>query len=172
MNRKEPGFVLVSACLLGIECNYQGKASGAWVKGLKSFFNKARQAGLVLLPVCPEQLGGLPTPRIPSELQPGPENAAKLVCVLAKDGKDVSANFIKGARQALKIAQLYGCNSAVLKSKSPSCGSERVYDGTFSGRLVAGKGITAALLARHGMLIVDEKRCLHESEAVIADLLN
>lgn len=101
-----------------------------------------------LIPVCPEQLGGLSTPREPSE-----------ICgnrVINKSGEDVTSQYEKGAQEALKIAELFGCSAAVLKKRSPSCGVGEVYDGTFSKRLVTGMGITAQFLKSNGIEVYGE----------------
>ena len=97
----------------------------------------------------PEQLGGLSTPRLPCEISEGR--------VLDRGGRDVTEEFRRGAEACLAIAELYGCRKAILKAKSPSCGSGLVYDGTFSGRLVPGDGITAALLKSRGIEVVSEE---------------
>lgn len=133
--------VLVSACLLGVSCKYDGGHNrNEQVTALKERFH--------LVPVCPEQLGGLPTPRIPSEIRDGR--------VFAKDGTDVTENFARGAHEALRLAQLAGCRCAVLKARSPSCGSGVIYDGTFSGTKTEGDGVTAALLKRQGIRVYTE----------------
>ena len=93
-------------------------------------------------------MGGLPTPRIPAEIH---QNK-----VIAKDGKDVTKQYQKGAEETLKIAKLYNCHTAILKEKSPSCGCGRIYDGTFTGTLINGDGITARLLKEHGIKITGE----------------
>lgn len=133
--------VLVSACLLGLACRYDGAAGG----------NDA-VAGLIgrygLVPVCPEQLGGLPTPRCPVELC-GSRAADRT-------GADRTREFERGAEETVKLARLFGCRSAVLKSRSPSCGCGLVYDGSFSGRLIPGNGITAARLLREGVKVITE----------------
>lgn len=133
---------LCSACLLSIKCRYDGKSKSneKVIKLLKKE---------VLIPVCPEQLGGLTTPREPTE-----QRNKK---VFTKSGKDVSKNFIEGARQVLKIAELYGIRKAVLKQKSPSCGCGKIYDGTFSGKVIKGDGVTAALLKKSGIKIISEE---------------
>jgi len=100
------------------------------------------------IPICPEQLGGLCTPRLPSE-----RIGDKVVNV---EGMDVTAYFEKGAQQALKIAKLYGCRYAVLKERSPSCGKGTIYDGTFSGGLKDGNGVTAELFEKNGITIFGE----------------
>ena len=98
--------------------------------------------------ICPEQLGGLPTPREPSE--------RRADAVVSRSGADVTAQFRRGAEQALHLARLYGCKAAVLKERSPSCGSGEVYNGTFSGRLTPGDGVTAALLKANGIAVYCE----------------
>jgi uncharacterized protein YbbK (DUF523 family) len=134
--------ILVSACLLGLPCRYDGTG-------------KADERLLALakthqfIPVCPEQLGGLPTPR-PSAERHGSR-------VLTRDERDLTNAFTKGAGQTLYLAQLYGCRIAILKANSPSCGNGQVYDGTFSGRLVPGDGLTAALLKQNGLTILSEQ---------------
>ena len=134
--------ILVSACLLGVPCRYDGK-SKAKAEVL------ALQRERVLIPVCPEQLGGLPTPREPSERLGE--------AVVTKGGADVTAQFSRGAAQALHLARLFGCKKAILKARSPSCGSGTVYDGSFSGRLTDGDGVTAALLKANGITIYSEE---------------
>jgi uncharacterized protein YbbK (DUF523 family) len=100
------------------------------------------------IPVCPEQLGGLPTPRACAE-QKGNR-------VLTKDGKDVTKEFANGAEEGLKVAKLCGCKEAILKSKSPSCGCGRVYDGNFTGNLVEGDGVFTRLLKQNGIGVKTE----------------
>ena len=104
----------------------------------------------VLIPVCPEVMGGLPTPRPPSEIRDGR--------VITRDGRDVTQAFLRGAQEAARLAQACGCGCALLKERSPSCGSGAVYDGTFSGVLTEGWGITAALLRQQGLRVVGESR--------------
>jgi uncharacterized protein YbbK (DUF523 family) len=134
--------ILVSACLLGLPCRYDGTG-----KADERLFALAKTH--LLIPVCPEQLGGLPTPR-PSAERYGAR-------VITRDERDVTTAFTKGADQVLFLAQLYGCQIAILKANSPSCGSGQVYDGTFSGRLVPGDGLTAALLKQHGLTLLSEQ---------------
>lgn len=135
-------MVLVSACLAGVPCRWDGAD-----KGNGKVAELARRGEAVL--VCPEQLGGLSTPREPSELSGGR--------VLDRAGRDVTEEFRRGAEVCLAIAELCGCRKAILKAKSPSCGSGQVYDGTFSGRLVPGDGLTAALLKSRGIEVVSEE---------------
>ncbi|MBR4082237.1 MAG: DUF523 domain-containing protein [Clostridia bacterium] len=134
--------ILVSACLLGLPVRYDGNAKcESWVEAL------AREH--TLIPVCPEQLGGLSTPRVPCERVGS--------CVLSRDGDDRTANFRKGAELALRIARLNGCEVAILKQRSPSCGSKAVYDGTFSGNVIPGAGVTAELLRANGIEVYAEE---------------
>ena len=134
--------ILISACLLEADCRYSG-VRGSYPE-LKALAEKYH-----LIPVCPEQMGGLPTPRTPSEIV-GDK-------VLAKDGRDVTAQFEKGAEEALRMAQLFHCKYAILKANSPSCGYGTIYDGTHSGVLTRGNGKTAELLSRNGIIILNEK---------------
>lgn len=105
---------------------------------------------LQLVPVCPEILGGLPTPRTPSERQ-GER-------VVSKTGADVTAAYQKGAEEALRLARLFGCRKALLKERSPSCGRGQIYDGSFSGRLIPGDGVTARLLEQEGIAVFGESQ--------------
>ncbi len=133
---------ICSACLLGIRCRYDGRD-----KGNRKVTNLSRRE--ILIPVCPEQLGGLSTPREPAE-QKGRK-------VYTKSGKDVSRNFKKGAEQVLKIAKLYGIKEAILKQRSPSCGCGQTYDGTFSGKIIKGDGVTVVLLKKNGIKVISEE---------------
>ncbi len=133
--------ILVSACLLGVNCRYDGK--GNLSQGLIESMNDYN-----LIPVCPEQLGGMETPRQPSE-----RLGDKLI---SKDGQDVTHNFSKGAREALHIAKLYDCEYAILKERSPSCGFGEIYDGTFTGSLIPGNGVTGDLLSQNNITVIGE----------------
>lgn len=135
--------ILMSACLMGVRCRYDG--GGKQLDGLQELMELAHVA-----PICPEILGGLPTPRTPSE-RVGER-------VLAKDGADVTAAFRRGADEALRFARLYGAKYALLKERSPSCGSGMIYDGSFSGRIVPGDGVTGALLKANGLEAFGESR--------------
>ena len=133
--------LLVSACLLGTPCRYDGKSKAdARVQALTEKYE--------LIPVCPEELGGLPTPREPSERQ-GER-------VVMRSGRDVTEEYRRGAAAALALCLQNGCKAAVLKEKSPSCGCGQVYDGTFSRRLIEGDGVTAELLKAHGVAVYGE----------------
>ena len=136
-------YMLVSACLLGLPCRYDGKE-----KAHPAVRSLLEREDLTLIPVCPEQLGGLPTPRPPSERR-GER-------VITRTGADVTEQYRRGAQQTLRLAQLYGCDCAVLKERSPSCGSGRIYDGSFSGTLTDGDGVTAELLRQHGIAVGGE----------------
>jgi uncharacterized protein YbbK (DUF523 family) len=133
---------IVSACLAGVKCRWDGDS-----RPCQKVIDLVKEGKAI--PVCPEQLGGLTTPRIPCE-QKGNK-------VFAKDGKDMTDFFEKGAEEALKIAKLTGCKEAILKSKSPSCGSGRVYDGTFSGKLIEGDGVFAKLLKKNNIKVLTEE---------------
>jgi uncharacterized protein YbbK (DUF523 family) len=134
--------ILCSACLLGIKCKYDGNTNTN-KKVLK--LNEKE----ILIPVCPEQLGGLTTPRNPAELIGN--------SVFTKTGTNVTDSFIKGAQQTLKTAQIFGCKKAILKQRSPSCGCGQIYDGTFSGKVIKGEGITAKLLRENGIEVISEE---------------
>ena len=135
-------IILCSACLLGLKCRYDGKTK---------LNKKARELSkkVILIPVCPEQLGGLPTPREPAE-QRGNK-------VFTKSGKDITENFVKGAKEVLKITKIFGAKEAILKQKSPSCGCGKIYDGTFSGKIIKGDGVTASLLKRNRIRVITEE---------------
>lgn len=144
-------MIMISACLCGINCKYDGSNNA------NTFFMDLLSRNLVL-PVCPEQLGGLPTPRPPCEILGG-DGAAVLAGtarVLAQDGRDFSAEFVRAAHETLHIAQLAGLETAVLKSNSPSCGVCRIYDGSFTHAVVSGDGVTTALLRQHGIAVYHE----------------
>lgn len=135
--------ILVSACLLGEFCKYNGgNNKNDEVIGLGKYFE--------LIPVCPECFGNLPTPREPSEIKDGR--------VYSKSGDDVTDNFFSGAEQTLYIAKESNCPAAVLKERSPSCGFGEIYDGSFSGALCTGNGITADLLYNNDIRIFGESK--------------
>jgi uncharacterized protein YbbK (DUF523 family) len=138
--------LLISACLLGVNCRYDGKSnvlSSEIIEDLKENFK--------LIPACPEQLGGLSTPRLPAEIQ-------KNTKVLRQDGLDVSGEFLKGASEALAIAQTFNCELALLKANSPSCGNQKVYDGSFERKLVEGQGITVKLFEKFKIKVYNENQ--------------
>ena len=133
--------ILISACLLGCRCRYDGASKPQpWIAALAERHT--------LVPVCPEQLGGLSTPRPPAE-RCG-------VRVVTRAGGDVTAQYRRGAEEALRLCRLLGCNAALLKERSPSCGSGAIYDGTFTGTVTAGDGVTAELLRKNGIPVYGE----------------
>lgn len=138
--------LLVSACLLGVDCRYDG-GNCLLAEAVKLIGSE------VVVPVCPEQLGGLPTPRGSAEFTAGggEDVLAGRSRVLTADGLDVTQQFIKGAQETLKIARLFGIQKAVLKQRSPSCGCGQIRR---HGRVVDGDGVAAALLKREGIEIV------------------
>ncbi len=141
--------ILISACLLGVNCRYDGGNSHN-EKAIRQYQNDE------LIPVCPEEAGGLPTPRPAVEIVGGDGNdvldgTAK---VLTADGVDKTEEFLKGAQFALELAQSQGATAVILKARSPSCGCGEIYDGTFSSTLLSGDGVTTALLKRHGIEVI------------------
>lgn len=143
MAEKEP--LLISGCMLGLCCRFDGESKPIG----KDLLNALREK-FALIPVCPEQLGGLATPREPSEFDG--------TRFLSRAGEDVTAQFQKGAEEALRIARFFGCKRALLKEKSPSCGFGKIYDGSFTKTLVGGNGATAELLSKNGIAIYGETR--------------
>ena len=133
--------LLISACLLGIPCRYDGKSvRGVDVSHLREKYE--------LVPVCPEIYGGLSTPRVPSERR-GDKT-------IMKDGRDVTENYIRGAEAAYQLCLQLDCKIALLKERSPSCGKNKIYDGSFSGVLVDGEGVTAEYLRLRGIKVFGE----------------
>ena len=135
--------VLVSACLLGVNCGYKG--DGQKLEGIERLMERAG-----VIPVCPEVYGGLPTPRVPAE-RCGDK-------VLMRDGRDVTEQFYKGANEALHLAKLFDVKYALLKERSPSCGMGEIYDGSFSGGKTAGSGVAAEMLTANGVHVYGESR--------------
>ena len=136
--------LLISACLLGYCCRYDGSNIGP----IPELMQLKRRYHLI--PICPEQLGGLKTPRLPAE-RLGDR-------VVNCEGEDITAEYERGAREALRMARLFGCTNAILKSRSPSCGPDEVYDGTFTHTVVRRPGTTAELLTANGVSVIDETR--------------
>lgn len=143
--------ILLSACLLGEKCRYNGKSSL-----YPSLLRKLR--GRRILAVCPEQLGGLTTPRPPAEITGGDGRAVLKGAAGVKNnrGEDVTVFFRRGAEKTWEIVYGEGIKEAILKDKSPSCGKNHIYDGSFQGRLRPGLGVTAALLREKGVTIYTE----------------
>lgn len=139
-------MILVSACLAGIKCSWDGK--DRLNKEVKALVDEGKA-----IPVCPEVLGGFSVPRERTEIlnANGEDVLDRKAKVITETGEDVSVGFIKGAKAVLKIAKENNVQEAILKSKSPSCGCGRIYDGSFSGRLIKGNGVTTALLQRYGI---------------------
>ena len=135
--------LLISACLLGFECKYSGGSNKLPAERIAALREQYR-----LIPVCPETAGGLPTPRDPSE-RLGDR-------VVSSKGRDVTAEFVKGAQTALWLCKHYGCKKALLKRNSPSCGGEYIYDGSFSGLLIPGEGVAAEMLRAEGIEVFGE----------------
>ncbi|MBR3928689.1 MAG: DUF523 domain-containing protein [Clostridia bacterium] len=133
--------VIVSTCLFGIPCRYDGKSV------VNEMLIEKISAVCHPIPFCPEVYGGLTTPRDPAE-----RIGDRVVSV---EGKDVTAEYMRGADQCLRLAKMMGCEFALLKSRSPSCGKDTIYDGTFSGRLAEGDGVTAELLMKNGISVFD-----------------
>ena len=134
--------ILVSKCLLGENCRYKGD-------NCKSDKVLAYLEGHEIIPICPEQAGGLAIPRDPSEIVGNR--------VISKSGKDVTAEYLKGASIALKLAQKNKVDLVILKAKSPSCGVGLIYDGTFTGNKIPGNGVTADLLIKNGFKVITEE---------------
>ena len=135
--------ILISACLVGVNCKYNGGN------------NKLKNLGLLqkqhtLVPACPEQLGGLLTPREKAEISRETQR------ILNETGKDVTSSFNKGAGEFLYLAELFSAEAVILKDKSPSCGVDFIYDGTFQNRLIKGQGITTRLLLNKKFRIFSE----------------
>lgn len=150
--------ILVSACLLGVPCRYDGQSKAHPLA--RALCEKHH-----VVPVCGEIFGGLPTPRPPAEIQ-GDR-------VVTRDGRDVTEAYRRGAEAAAQLARLTGARAAVLKERSPSCGSGEIYDGTFTGTVVEGWGVTAELLRREGIPVLGESRMgelLTEGEACLVKI--
>lgn len=136
--------IVVSACLLGAACRYDGQSKGGGA--MDALLDRYHA-----VPLCPEQLGGLPTPRPPAERQPDG-------AVRTGEGRDVTTEYRRGAEEALALAKKLGAVAAVLKERSPSCGSGQIYDGSFSGRLIPGDGTAAELFQASGIPVFGESQ--------------
>ena len=146
-NLGEKYMYIVSACLAGVDCKYKGG------NNINEDVVKLVKEGKAIL-VCPEQMGGLKTPRLPSEIK-GDK-------VFRSDGKDVTLEYKKGAEEALKVAKLVGSKKAIFKVKSPSCGCGKIYDGTFSGKLIDGDGVTTKLFKENGIEVIPSSEYKYE----------
>ena len=131
-----------SACLCGFPCRYDGKSKPN--EKIKALFDEGRA-----LPVCPEKLGGLATPRTPCEIQNGR--------IVSSDGEDRTEAYLLGSQKVLELCKKYKIKKAILKQNSPSCGFGKIYDGSFSGVLTEGNGVFAQLLDRHRIEVITEK---------------
>ncbi|MEN6460797.1 MAG: DUF523 domain-containing protein [Syntrophomonas sp.] len=150
---------LISACLTGVNCKYNGG------NNLHPAFAALLKTGIVV-PICPEQLGGLSTPRISSEIVGGTgldvlEGRAR---VITRDNQDVTEIYIKGAYETLNIARKCLADLVILKNCSPSCGEGKIYDGTFTRRIVPGDGVTAALLKDNGITVISDEDFLEKQK--------
>lgn len=147
-------MIIVSACLLGENCKYSGGNNKS-----ENVIKYLEDKEYIL--VCPEQLGGLSTPRNPSEIitygnKDGNDVLSGCTKVLSNKGIDVTKNFIQGAEETLKIAKEHNAKTAILKAGSPSCGYKKIYDGTFLGNKIQGMGVTAAILNKENIALLDE----------------
>lgn len=146
--------VLVSACLLGRPCRYDGRSCPSEAAA-------ALSDRVTWVPVCPEVLGGLPTPRVPCERQS--EGG-----IHAKDGKWRTEEYQKGAEETVRIARENGCRVALLKEKSPSCGVHCIYDGTFGGHVISGQGLTTEMLTAAGLAVYSEADLPQKAEELLS----
>ena len=147
-------MIIVSACLLGENCKYSGGNNKS-----ENVIKYLEDKEYIL--VCPEQLGGLSTPRNPSEIitygnKDGNDVLSGCTKVLSNKGIDVTKNFIQGAEETLKIAKEHNAKTAILKAGSPSCGYKKIYDGSFLGNKIQGMGVTAAILNKENISLLDE----------------
>jgi len=155
MVERKRKIMLCSACLLGIKCRYDGKR-----KPNKKVIELSKKE--ILIPVCPEQLGGLPTPRKAVGIYGGLGEDVledRATVRTAREGRDVTKNFLRGAKETLKVAKLLGAKEAILKSKSPSCGCEKTWqlDENLRNHVVVGSGVCASLLKRNRIKVISER---------------
>ncbi|MEH6627907.1 MAG: DUF523 domain-containing protein [Motiliproteus sp.] len=158
--------ILISSCLLGERVRYDGKTALCEHPLIKRWQQQQR-----LVPICPEMSGGLPCPRPAAEILggQGDEVLSGETQVKTRQGHDVSNHFLRGAEKALSLCQQHHINIAILKARSPSCGSSNTYNGQFQGTLVDGQGVTAALLKSSGIRLFDENQ-LPQVEAYLQQL--
>lgn len=166
-NRKERinTLILVSSCLLGLYSKYDGNINNT--NELLMEYSALGQ----YIPMCPEQMGGLPTPRQAAEIKfgTGEEVLQRKKIVINKDGEDVTDNFIKGAEQVLHLIKVFPVKAAILKERSPSCGVKTIYDGTFQRKRNIGQGVTTALLKQKGIPVYSEEELTRD---MLRDLLS
>ncbi len=155
--------LLISACLLGDPVRYDGKSKALHHGGLAALLEQDRIIGY-----CPEVAGGLPIPRNAAEIQMGDGAAviAGQAKVVTRDGSDVTGYFLSGAKQALALCRQHDIRIAVLTESSPSCGSSRIYNGSFSRHAIPGSGVTAALLKQHGIRVFSQ----HQLDEALSQL--
>ena len=153
-------MILVSSCLLGKNCKYDGGNNNH--DQLQAMFDEQK-----FIEVCPEQLGGLTIPRPPAEIKggDGEDVLTQNAQVVDKEVTDLTEEFLAGARQTLEKAIDNNCKLAILKARSPSCGSNQIYDGTFSGTTKAGVGVTTALLEKAGIRVFNEENLMEAKKA-------
>ena len=149
--------ILVSACLLGHSCRYDGKS-----RPCQDVIDLIK--GQDVIPICPEQLGGLSSPRPPCEI----DTTCPVLRVLDNEGNELTDRFIRGSQRTLEIAREQQCTLAILKAKSPSCSGSYVYDGSFTRTLTPGSGVTTRLLRSQGIRVIDEERAAGCTEALFA----
>jgi uncharacterized protein YbbK (DUF523 family) len=135
-------MILVSACLAGVECRYNGTSYS--IPKIAKMVKEGKA-----IPICPEILAGLPIPRHPAEQQNG--------TIISSNGEDQTSDYLLGSKIALEIALLIQCEQAIVKSNSPTCGCGVIYDGTFSGRLITGDGIFSRMLKDNGIEVCTEE---------------
>lgn len=145
-------MIMVSACLCGINTKYNGGNNIS-----QNVLELIKKEGII--PICPEQLGGLATPRKSCEIYGGTggDVLTRKAIVITSDGKNVTDNFLKGAYETLDIAKVFNVKKAILKSKSPSCGYNRIYDGSFKKNVISGNGVTAELLIKNKIKVFTEE---------------
>lgn len=147
-NHTNKKMIFVSACLVGINCKYNGKNNYD-----ERIFNLVKEGKAI--PICPEQLGGLPTPRYASEIKDGK--------VINKNNEDVTSQFKNGANEVLNLAQKLNIKKAILQPRSPSCGCGKIYNGNFDGNLVDGNGVTADILIKNGIEVITPEKYFEET---------
>lgn len=158
-------MIIVSACLLGLNTKYDGKSNAHAL--LQKYSVRGR-----FIPVCPEQLGGLPTPRVPVEIidGTGQDVLAGRCAAQGEQGEVVTPQFIHGAKEIVKIVEMFQVTAAILKERSPSCGVNYIYDGSFKHCLISGQGVTAALLNEHNIPTYSEEELTEEKlKELLAD---
>jgi uncharacterized protein YbbK (DUF523 family) len=148
--------ILVSACLLDIPCRYNGLLAENRLNP-----ELIKRVYPHIVPICPEQLAGLPTPRKPVEIRGGDgfDVLRQQASVTSQDGEDFTAQFIKGAEITLLIAKTIGATQMITQLRSPSCSSQFIYDGAYCHKLIKGFGVTAALLLQHDIALIDATQC-------------